>query len=71
MKTVIEMAKEAGNDDLFDAMQVAFLERLVDLARAEEREACANLVFNSPPSDEYESPLEAVYVAIRARGSNT
>ncbi len=33
-----------------------------------EREACAELVFNSPPSDEYESPLRAVYNAIRARG---
>jgi hypothetical protein len=33
-----------------------------------EREACANLVFHSPPSDEYESPLVAVYNAIRARG---
>jgi hypothetical protein len=35
-----------------------------------EREACAELVYNSPPSDEYESPLKAVYDAIKAR-SNT
>lgn len=41
MKKVFEFAREAGNDDLFDAMQVAFLEKLVDLVRAEEREACA------------------------------
>ena len=34
-----------------------------------EREACAQLVYNSPPSDEYESPLSAVYNAIRARGN--
>ena len=34
-----------------------------------EREACANLVFDSPPSDEYESPLMAVYIAIKARGN--
>jgi hypothetical protein len=34
-----------------------------------EREACAELVFNSPPSDEYESPLRSVYNAIRARGN--
>jgi hypothetical protein len=33
-----------------------------------EREACAELVYNSPPSDEYESPLKAVYDAIRNRG---
>ena len=34
---------------------------------AAEREACTELVYNSPPSDEYESPLKAVYEAIRAR----
>jgi hypothetical protein len=34
-----------------------------------EREACAKLVYNSPPSDEYESPLKAVYDAIRNRGN--
>jgi hypothetical protein len=34
-----------------------------------EREACAELVYNSPPSDEYESPLKAVYDAIRDRGN--
>ena len=41
-----------------------FAQRLIE----REREACAKLVFNSPPSDEYESPLQAVYDAIRARG---
>jgi hypothetical protein len=35
----------------------------------EERKACAKLVYNSPPSDEYQSPLEAVYYAIEARGN--
>lgn len=35
---------------------------------AVERDACAELVYNSPPSDEYESPLKAVYDAIKARG---
>ena len=34
-----------------------------------EREACAELVYHSPPSDEYESPLKAVYNAIQARGN--
>lgn len=38
MKTTIDMAHEAGNDDLFDAMQVAFLERFEALVRADERE---------------------------------
>jgi hypothetical protein len=37
MKTTIDMAREAGNDDLFDAMQVAFLERFEALVRADER----------------------------------
>jgi hypothetical protein len=36
MKTTTEMACEAGNDDLFDAMQVAFLERFAELIRADE-----------------------------------
>lgn len=44
------------------------LERFANLVAAHEREACAKLVFNSPPSDEYEPPLLAVYTAIRARG---
>jgi hypothetical protein len=38
MKTTIDMAREAGNGDLFDAMQVAFLERFEALVRADERE---------------------------------
>ena len=48
------------------------MERQVNIltdALAQEREACANLVFHSPPSDEYQSPLVAVYNAIRARGN--
>jgi len=44
MRDTIDMAREAGNDDLFDAMQVAFLERLVALVRADERE----IVMNEP-----------------------
>ena len=37
MKTVIEMAREAGGDDLFDEMQTSFLERFAELIRADER----------------------------------
>jgi hypothetical protein len=37
MRNTIDMAREAGNDDLFDAMQVAFLERFEALVRADER----------------------------------
>lgn len=42
-KTVIDMAREAGSDDLFDAMQVDFIERFAALVRADEREACAHV----------------------------
>jgi hypothetical protein len=42
---------------------------LVQKAVLAERKACAELVYNSPPSDEYESPLKAVYDAIRNRGN--
>ena len=46
MKTVIEMAREAGvTPGLIDASGLYFnrIERLVDLARADEREACAKM----------------------------
>jgi hypothetical protein len=67
MKTVIEMAREAG---LFTHKEVQpELERFAELVRADEREVCANLVFHSPPSDEYESPLVAVYNAIQERSN--
>ena len=46
------------------------LDELLEKMRANERDACAELVYNSPPADEYESPLKAVYDAIKAR-SNT
>ena len=60
MKTVIEMAREAGWKDLRDydsQMQHDFfmgstdsLERLVELARADEREACAKVVESHGPT---------------------
>jgi hypothetical protein len=43
MRDTIDMAREAGNGELFDAMQVAFLERFEALVRADEREACAKV----------------------------
>jgi hypothetical protein len=48
MRDTIELAREAGNDDLFDAMQVAFLERFAALVRADERE----IVMNEPLTKE-------------------
>jgi hypothetical protein len=80
MKTVIEMAREAGWKDLRDydsEMRHDFfmgntdsLERLVELARADEREACAKLC-----ESEWSNVAERMYgeecaTAIRAR-SNT
>ena len=64
MDKTIDMAREAGNDDLFDVMQVAFLKRFEDLVRADEREACAKLI------EAYIVPGMAREMAriIRARG---
>ena len=90
MKTVIEMAREAGFM-MENSAAIQAAERFAELVRADERnrtwtqdhwteyehsiaaqerEACAELVYNSPPSDEYESPLAAVYRAILARGTH-
>jgi hypothetical protein len=67
MRDTIDMAREAGNDDLFDAMQVAFLERLVALVRADERsverEACAKVC------EEHQFASIGLAAAIRARGN--
>ena len=44
MKTVIEMAREAGMNVVDDQYSLLpFLERLVELARADEREACEKM----------------------------
>jgi hypothetical protein len=68
MKTTIEMAREAGNGELFDAMQVAFLKRFEALVRADEREACAKVCEEEallwPPSRDF----KLCAAAIRARG---
>jgi len=40
---IIRMAREAGNNGLFDAMQTEFLEHFATLVAAAEREACAKL----------------------------
>ena len=81
MKTTIEMAREAGFKEHNGMVYITTindncaeeLKAFAELVRADEREierkACAELVYNSPPSDEYESQLKAVYDAIRARGN--
>ena len=65
MKTVIEMAREAGIDDPESHwLYWKAMERLAELVRADEREACAKTVEGFYGSrDEYAA-------AIRAR-SNT
>jgi hypothetical protein len=78
MKTVIEMAREAGlhearkNPPYFGA-SVEALERLVELARADEREACAKVCEALPPvgeSRQWErATLKDCAAAIRARGN--
>ena len=55
MKTVIEMAREAGIRDCTCNGTLGCLERLVDLARADEREACAK-VCDDLPAPDYVSP---------------
>ena len=81
MKTIIEMAKEAGL--IVDANQSGFdsVERLVELARADEREECAKVarLFYNPKdgmlpfkkSTESNKNLLALEIedAIRARGN--
>lgn len=72
MKTLIEMVREAGfdwhrhwNDDGTNR-----LERLVELARADEREACAKLCDARYMGDNNREDMEAKRCAeaIRARG---
>ena len=61
MKTTIEMAKEAGLRDSVN------LERFADLVRADEREACAQLIESLFILDDAVS--EFIAKAIRARGN--
>lgn len=74
MKTVIEMAREAGWKDLRDydsEMRHDFfmgntdsLERLVELARADEREACAKV---AETYREWDDTGMGIAAAIQAR----
>ena len=70
MKTVIEMAREAGIRDCTCNGTKGCLERFAELVRADEREACAKFI-----EDEYVRQFvnpwrEDLAAAIRAR-SNT
>ena len=81
MKTVIEMAREAGfpfnkygllqGDDDNEIDADAMLERFAELVRADEREACAKVCYELPWKDMGHIPSNLAFAAaIRAR-SNT
>ena len=78
MKTVIEMAREAGilaPIDLLDSNQwrqdtIRELERFAELVRADEREACAKVCDELPWKDFDRLPSNIAFAAaIRARGN--
>ena len=78
MKTVIEMAREAGLGEMGRSTGFVFfqpgmdgLERFAALVRADEREACAKVCENI---DDYDENVDTYYSdiyanAIRARGN--
>lgn len=68
MKTIIEMAKEAGL--IVDANQSGFdsVEAFAALVRADEREECAKVAERFEP-DEKTSYVTYASTAIRARGN--
>ena len=61
MKTIIEMAREAGWSVWFEEGEQEFLERFAELVRADEREVCALV----------SEDCGAIHIAkrIRARGN--
>ena len=68
MKTIIEMAREAGWSVWFEEGEQEFLERFAELVRADEREACAKVAERFEP-DEKTSYVTYASTAIRARGN--
>ena len=65
MKTIIEMAREAGIRDCICDGTRGCLERFAELVRADEREACAKVVGGYCIT----CPLSFGAEAIRARGN--
>ena len=71
MKTVIEMAEEAGCSPFVHECTVAHvsdLKRFAELVRADEREACA-IIAETASDCLQNSTFEGVANAIRARGN--
>jgi len=76
MKTVIEMAREAGFATSWTEAAGEALERFAELVRSDEREACAKVcedIYNDPKGHDgydcyYTRPYLECADAIRARG---
>ena len=68
MKTIIELAREAGLPEIIDNTNKPWAELSIfaELVRADEREACAKVVEASPSYDWHKFACEAA-AAIRAR----
>ena len=74
MKTVIEMAHEVGFGGTASEFQIKAIERFVDLIRADEREACAEIDFyellrSVCSKEQAEEYADLISTAIRARGN--
>jgi len=66
MKTIIEMAREAGFDEVTSHKWVGYtnqIKSLIELARADEREACARIC------EEGQKHSYTCGLLIRARGN--
>jgi hypothetical protein len=76
MKTIIEMAREAGFAERDAMFRVAFvanknnLERFAALARADEREACAKVCESYLSESPHSWGGTTMAAAIRARSAN-
>ena len=70
MKTIIEMAREAGIRDCICDGTRGCLERFAALVRADEREACAKAALDAPLSCLRQDTRESCAAAIRARGNS-
>jgi hypothetical protein len=72
MKTVIEMARQAGFEEgIAEFIGLPVFERFAELVRADEREACAKVC--EEYDDEYDvhtkQTVEGIALQIRARGN--
>ena len=69
MKTIIEMARDAGIRDCICNGTMGCLKRFAELIRADEREACAKVCEDLETSGDAEFYGHVFAYAIRARGN--